>query len=134
MSQPATLNVLFICRHNSVRSQIAQALATKLGRGRVNAMSAGAEPAAVPDYVLNWVEQLGGTTPVSKDYSAVSGQGFDLIITLCDKSHTALPELTGDSQHICWDFHHADSPEALRHLEMELAERLRLMLLARHVI
>jgi protein-tyrosine-phosphatase len=135
MDQPAPLNILFICRHNSVRSQIAEALATKLGRGRVNAMSAGPEPAAVPDYVQAWVGQLGlGSVPTSKGYNAVDGLPFDLIITLCDKSHAALPELAGDSQHIRWDFHHADSPEAVRHLEIELAERLRLMLMAHHLI
>ena len=44
MSDP--LNVLIICRHNSGRSQIAEAYLKKRTGGRVQVDSAGLEPAA----------------------------------------------------------------------------------------
>lgn len=43
---PDQLNVLFICLHNSGRSQIAEAYLKKLAAGRIHVESAGLEPAA----------------------------------------------------------------------------------------
>lgn len=125
--------ILFICRHNAVRSQIAEALTNKISQGKALAQSAGPEPLPIPEHVSKWVKQLSGTDqkPVSKGLSEVNGKYFDTVITLCDKTHAALPEIALDQQHIRWDFHHADDPEALRHLEIEISERLRLMLLAK---
>ncbi len=128
--------ILFICRHNAIRSQIAEALTNKISRGKVLAQSAGPEPQPVPKHIIKWVNQLSESEqkPVSKKLSAFEEERFDTIITLCDKTHTALPELEADQQHICWDFQHTDEPGALRHLEIELSERLRLMLLAKGLL
>ncbi len=136
MSETNSLKILFICRHNTVRSQIASALANKLGKGKITASSAGPEPLKVPDYINNWVGILTGEKQTVKctALSEVATQDFDLVITLCDKSHTALPTLPSDTQHIRWDFHHSEDISSVKHLEMEIAERLRLMLLAKHII
>lgn len=136
MPDTDVFKLLFICRHNTVRSQIAEALANKLGNGKVNAISAGPEPTAIPDYIQGWVNIISGTQQPLQCTSLkdVENQSFDLIITLCDKSHAALPSLASDAKHIRWDFHHADNIEAVRHLEMEIAERLRLMFLAKHLL
>ncbi|MBQ0755459.1 MAG: hypothetical protein KBT66_01120 [Amphritea sp.] len=56
------------------------------------------------------------------------------LITLRDKNHIALPEIKSVQRHIRWDFQHADEPDALRHLEVEISERLRLMLLAKGLL
>jgi hypothetical protein len=78
---------------------------------------------------------LGGETkPESNSLDDVAQESFDTIITLCDKSHDALPELPTDQHHIRWDFHHADNAEGLKHLEIEISERLRLMLQAKGLI
>lgn len=136
ITETTPLKLLFICRHNTIRSQIAEALANKLGNGKVNAVSAGPEPQEVPDYIQNWANILTGkkqklqSTPLSER----ENHSFDLIITLCDKSHKALKTLDNDVEHISWDFYNADSIESVRHLEMEIAKRLRLMLLAKHLI
>lgn len=127
--------ILFICRHNSVRSQVAALLARKISHGNITAISAGPEPTPVPAHVQSWAEQLGVSEKLqSQGLDQLAQQEFDLIITLCDKSHQALPQLANDKAHICWDFHHADTADALKHLEIELADRIRLLLLTKGVI
>lgn len=128
--------ILFVCRHNAVRSQIAEALTNKISRGKALAQSAGPEPQPIPGHVTEWISRLSDSDqqPVSKALSEVHDEHFDTIITLCDKTHAALPEVASDQQHIRWDFHHTDEPEALRHLEIEISERLRLMLLAKGLL
>lgn len=128
MTEP--YKILFVCRHNAIRSQIAEALANKMGHGKVIAKSAGPEPQPIPEQITVWVTHLNGseTKPESKSLETMALEQFDTIVTLCDKSHDALPELATDQQHIRWDFKHTEDPEALRHMEIEISERLRLML------
>jgi arsenate reductase len=45
------IRVLFVCRHNSARSQIAEAFLTRFGQGRFDVRSAGTEPTAVDPLV-----------------------------------------------------------------------------------
>ena len=131
-----TANILFVCRHNAIRSQIAAALTDKISHGKVTTHSAGPEPHSVPGYINQWVGDLLGESRElqSQPLEAVADKQFDMIITLCDKTHAALPELASDTQHIRWDFHHPDNQEALSHLERELAERIRLLLLTKGLI
>ena len=130
-------SILFVCRHNSVRSQVAALLAHKISHGKVSVASAGPEPLPVPDYIHQWATDTMGAENFdlqSTPLESFSDATFDLIITLCDTSHQALPELPSDHEHIRWNFQHPDTSEALSHLEIELAERLRLLLLAKKLI
>ncbi|MGH1460787.1 MAG: hypothetical protein ACRBB6_02010 [Neptuniibacter sp.] len=128
-------SILFVCRHNSVRSQIAALLTEKISHASITANSAGPEPTAVPEYISQWATHLGHSAPLtSRSLEQVKDQPSDLIVTLCDKSHQALPELKTDQEHIRWDFRQADTIDDLKHLEIELAERIRLLLLIKGVI
>lgn len=52
--------VLFVCTHNSGRSQMAEAFANRLGRGKISAESAGTEPAAALNpQVVRVMEEIG---------------------------------------------------------------------------
>ena len=136
MTNTSPLKILFICRHNSVRSQIAEILANKIGGSKVLAISAGIDPQPVPEYIHQWASQFDtqGGTLNQKSVSSLEDEAHDLIITLCDKTHQSLPELPQDREHIRWDFHHPDDEPAVKHLEIELSERLRLMFLAKGII
>ena len=135
MSNTSQTSILFVCRHNSFRSQIAQTLANKIGGGKVQAYSAGVEPTEVPQAIQDWAKAISDSNNLkSQPLENYTGQRFDFVITLCDKSHAPLTELNTDTQHIRWDFHHPDNPESLSHLEIEIAERLRLMFLANGII
>lgn len=132
----APLRILFVCRHNSVRSQLAAALANKIGAGKVQALSAGPEPQPVSAAVADFIARLTGCAEpiLSHSLDDVAEQSFDLIITLCDRTHQAIAEHPRDDEHLQWDFPAAVDAPSLQQLEIELSERIRLLLLARHLI
>ncbi|MGB0713061.1 MAG: hypothetical protein ACPGUC_05820 [Gammaproteobacteria bacterium] len=134
MSVPDTAHrVLFVCRHNAVRSRIAEALLRHRAGAGVSVTSAGVEPEPVPEAVERWLSRFDDVPPAApQPLSAVSAEHFDTVITLCDKSHAALAEHPDDRHHIRWDFHHPDDASSLRQLEIELAERIDLLVQVNH--
>jgi arsenate reductase len=92
------LNVLFLCTGNSARSQIAEALLQKKGRGRFHAGSAGSHPAAhVHPVTVRVLAESGidwsGRTP--KGTEAVQSNGWDFVITVCDRAKESCPTFPG---------------------------------------
>jgi protein-tyrosine-phosphatase/DNA-binding transcriptional ArsR family regulator len=83
-------NVLFLCTRNSARSIIAEALLERVGKGRFNAYSAGADPAPGPmPEVIDRLKQLGHDTSRlrSKSWNEFTGPTaprMDFVIALCD--------------------------------------------------
>lgn len=99
------LRVLFLCTGNSARSQIAEALAHHLGRGRVTAASAGTRPAErVNPFALEALREAGiawrGHPP--QDVSVVEGRDWDVVITVCDNAKEACPVLPGARKMLHW--------------------------------
>jgi len=89
-----TINVLFLCTHNSARSILAEALLNSMGRGRFKAYSAGSSPRAnqQPNPLgLQALETAGIPTEGlhSKSWEVFSGPDappMNLIITVCDNA------------------------------------------------
>jgi protein-tyrosine-phosphatase/DNA-binding transcriptional ArsR family regulator len=96
--------VLFLCTHNSARSQMAEALLRHAGGGWVQAFSAGAEPAGVHPLALETMAGLGidMSSQRSKGFDEFLGQRFDAIITVCDRVREQCPVFPGDPQRIHW--------------------------------
>lgn len=106
--------VLVLCSGNSARSQIAEALLTAGGAarpaGRVVGASAGSRPAprvhplavaVLADHGILWE----GHTPRSVDDVAAAlrpGEGFDLVVTVCDDTREACPYFPGAAAHVHW--------------------------------
>ena len=90
--------VLFLCTGNSARSQIAEAVLNRKGRGRFVAESAGSSPAATVNpraiRVLNesGIERA-GHAPRGMD--GLDGEGWDFVITVCDRAREACPVFPG---------------------------------------
>lgn len=88
-----TPRVLFLCTHNSARSQIAEALLRAHGRGRVEVESAGTEATHVRPLALQVLEEIGidASAQTSKTLERFVDEAFDYVITVCDAANDACP-------------------------------------------
>lgn len=91
VTQP--LRVLFLCTGNSCRSQMAEAWANALHRGRIEAFSAGTEPSVVNPLAVKVMAEAGVdiSSHRSKHLREFLGQPFDYVVTLCDSAQAACP-------------------------------------------
>ncbi len=81
-------NVLFVCIHNSARSQMAEAFLTKHGNGHYRAESAGIEPGVLNPNVVKVMQEVGidlsqkGTQGVFDLFR--KGKLYNVVVTVCD--------------------------------------------------
>ena len=96
--------VLFLCRHNAVRSQMAEAILRARFPDRYEAMSAGVAPAGVHPLVLRVLDELGIPTASlrSKHVEEFGGRRFDVVATVCGRDEPTCPFFPGGRQ-----IHHA---------------------------
>jgi arsenate reductase (thioredoxin) len=92
------LRVLFLCTGNSARSQIAETILNRKGRGRFRAESAGAQPAArVNPLAIETMEKHGffwtGHQPRGLD--GLDREDWDFVITVCDRAKESCPVFPG---------------------------------------
>ena len=87
--------VLFLCTHNSARSQMAEGLLRALGGDRFEAFSAGTEAAHVRPLAIRAMAELGIdiSGQQSKTLERYLDQPFDAVITVCDQAKRGLPGL-----------------------------------------
>lgn len=101
--------VLFICVHNSARSQMAEGLLRKLAGYRFEVESAGIEPGKMNPVVIEILKEV-GIDISSKQTRAVfdcvkSGKLYDYVITVCDEtSAERCPIFPGAAQRLHWSF------------------------------
>jgi protein-tyrosine-phosphatase len=103
----APLRVLFLCTHNSARSQMAEALLRQLSQCRIEAFSAGSRPAEqVHPLAVRAMEHLGIEMEQAhpKHFDRFRDQHFDAIVTVCDRVREACPVFPDDPEHIHWSF------------------------------
>ncbi len=99
--------VLFICVHNSARSQMAEALLNQMCGDRYEAQSAGLEPGTLHPLALEVMREIGIDISVKETRSVSdvikSGQAFDYVITVCDESSTEqCPIFPGVAARLHW--------------------------------
>lgn len=92
MTGPRTLNVLFLCTHNSARSVLAECIMNRLGAGKFRGFSAGSMPSGrINPAALDLLTSLNYDTSQlrSKSWSEFEQPGapaFDFIFTVCDNA------------------------------------------------
>jgi protein-tyrosine-phosphatase len=98
--------ILFLCTHNSARSQMAEGILRHLGGGCVVVFSAGSLPAQVhPDAVRTMAAMgIDISQQHSKHLDLFVGQPFDYVITVCDRVREICPLFPNDPERIHWSF------------------------------
>lgn len=103
--------ILFICVHNSARSQIAEGLVNVLYGERFEAVSGGTMAARVHPGAIKAMAEIGIDISGhrSKSIDEFEGRRFDYVVMVCDEKQTGCPFFPGGKDYI----HHAfDDPAA----------------------
>ena len=98
--------VLFLCTHNSARSQMAEGLLRHLAGDRFEVMSAGTEATHIRPQAVRAMDELGIDISAheSKTLDRYLGQPFDYVITVCDQANEACPIFPGARRRLHWSF------------------------------
>lgn len=131
--------VLFLCTHNSARSQMAEGILRHLGGAAVEVHSAGTvatrvHPLAVAAMAEKGIDVSGQR---SKHLDELSGQDFDFVVTVCDNARESCPVFPGAPERIHWSIADPSAVEgdeatrlrAFRTAADELMTRIRYLLL-----
>ena len=138
MTEP-TYNILFLCTGNSARSQIAEALANVLGKGRFRAYSAGSRPSGfVQPLAIEQIKTLGYPTADLRskswdEFAVPSAPSMDFVITVCDNAAgEACPVWIGQPAIAHWGVPdpalRPDDPQAFKEDLLLLKRRIELLL------
>jgi thioredoxin type arsenate reductase len=101
---PQPTRVLFLCTHNSARSQMAEGILRHLAGDRMEVQSAGTEVTRVHPLSIAAMEKKGIdiSRHRSKHMDEFLGQKFDYVITVCDNARESCPIFPGDPERIHW--------------------------------
>jgi arsenate reductase len=119
--------VLFICIHNSARSQMAEAWLNHLCGDVFEAQSAGLEPGTLNPVAVAVMREAGIDISQKKTQSVFdvfkSGQLFACVVTVCDEaSAEKCPVFPGPTQRLHWGF---PDPSRVTGSEEEKLEQVR---------
>lgn len=105
--------VLFLCTHNSARSQMAEGFLRELGAARFDVASAGTEARGLNPLAVQAMAELGIDISLqeSKTLDRYLNEPFDLVITVCDEANEACPYFANVKERRHWSF---PDPSAVR--------------------
>jgi arsenate reductase len=120
-------NILFVCIHNSARSQMAEAFLNKYGGGTLTAESAGLQIGKLNPYAVKVLQEVGidiskkGTQEVFDLFK--QGRLFQAVITVCDEaSAEGCPIFPGVVRRLGWSF---PDPSTFKGTKEEILEQTR---------
>ena len=96
--------MLFLCTHNSARSQMAQGLLGHLAGDRFEPFSAGTEATHVRPEAIEAMSEFGVdiSGQVSETLDRYLGEPFDYVVTVCDEANEACPVFPGAKERLHW--------------------------------
>jgi len=102
-------SVLFLCTHNSSRSQMAEGLLRARGGDRYTVYSAGTHPRGVHPLAVRAMAELGidigaASGHRAKSLNEFSGRPVDLAVTVCDDAAEECPFFPGARRQEHWSF------------------------------
>lgn len=103
------MSVLFLCTHNSSRSQMAEGLLRARGGGRYVVYSAGTQPRSVHPLAIAAMREIGidiseAAGHRAKGMGEFAGQEIDLVVTVCDDAAEECPFFPGARRQEHWGF------------------------------
>ena len=98
-------SVLFVCTHNSARSQLAEGLLRERYGDRYQAQSAGTVARGVHPGAVQALREVGidPSALSSKTIESLGDQTFDIVVTVCDSAREVCPYLPARQRNL----HHA---------------------------
>lgn len=125
--------VLFVCVHNSARSQMAEALLRQLGGEQFVVESAGFEPESISPLAVTAMAAIGIDISRAKSQAVFdlfrAGRRYDYVISVCDTATSErCPIFPGFARRLTWSF---PDPALFRGTE---AERLEQTVIVREAI
>jgi arsenate reductase len=109
-SHSEPMRVLFLCTHNSSRSQMAEGLLHAYGGDRYAVFSAGTHPRGVHPIAIQVMREIGIDISEAAGYRAKSLEAFlgqpamDLVVTVCDEAAEECPFFPGARRQEHWGF------------------------------
>jgi arsenate reductase len=124
------IKVLFLCVHNSARSQIAEAYLNQLAGDIFSAESAGLEPGTLNPFVVEAMMETGIDISGKQTRSAFDlfkqGRMFQFVITVCDAANAErCPIFPGVTKRISWSF---EDPASFKGNHEEILAQTRLVM------
>ncbi len=109
MATQRKIRVLFVCVHNSARSQMAEAFLNQLAGDRFEAQSAGLEPGTLNPLAVAVMKEVGADISANRTKSVFdffrSGSLFDYVVTVCDGANAErCPIFPGVTKRLHWSF------------------------------
>lgn len=119
--------VLFLCVHNSARSQMAEAFLKKHGSSFFDVESAGLEPGKLNPYVIRAMAEIDIDISKNETKSVFdlrnAGKTYDTVITVCSKEAAErCPVFPGQVERYHWPF---EDPSTFTGTEESILERVR---------
>jgi len=123
------IKVLFLCVHNSARSQMAEAFLKKYGDTRFLVESAGLEPGTLNPVVVEAMKEVNIDISKNKTNSVFDffkqGKLYDYVVTVCDESNAErCPVFPGVTQRLHWGF---EDPSSFTGSHQEKLEKTRVV-------
>jgi arsenate reductase (thioredoxin) len=98
--------VLFLCTHNSARSQMAEGLLRDIAGDRFEVFSAGTEATRVRPEAISVMAEMGVDISAQKSETLdrYLGETLDLVVTVCDDANESCPVFPGARERLHWSF------------------------------
>ena len=98
--------VLFLCTHNSARSQMAEGYLRALGSGRFEAVSAGTRARGLHPLAVQAMAEEGIDISLqeSKSLAQFVDDAFDVVVTVCDEANESCPYFANAKERRHWSF------------------------------
>jgi arsenate reductase len=98
--------VLFLCTHNSARSQMAEGFLRAMAGDRFEAHSAGTEKTSVNPLAIQVMAERGIDISghASKVYVGLMQEPWDFLVTVCDDANERCPFIPGVQKRLHWSF------------------------------